>query len=82
MSMRMRGRGFWLLWGLALVGMSGCSWMTPRQQLSVWRGSTIGALIGTGAGAAVGTNVGDQDVDDVAAGMGAGAVLGHGHHCV
>ena len=50
-----RGVGFWLLWALALVGMSGCA-MSERKRNATLAGAAIGAAIGGGVGAAVGTN--------------------------
>jgi hypothetical protein len=50
-----RGIAFWLLWGLALVGMSGCA-MSERRRNITLAGAAVGAAIGGGVGAAVGPN--------------------------
>ncbi|HEX9597643.1 MAG TPA: OmpA family protein [Anaerolineales bacterium] len=76
-----RSASFWLLWGVALLGMSGCA-MTQRQQNCTLLGGLTGALVGAGIGAGVGPEVSDGDLgtDDRAAaaaiGVGAGALLG------
>ena len=78
-----RGVGFWLLWGLALVGISGCA-MSERRRNATLAGVAIGAAIGAGVGAAVGPNFsheGDRTNEDEqwqGAGIGAaaGALIG------
>jgi len=47
-----RGVGFWLLWGLALVGISGCA-MSERRRNATLAGAAIGAAIGAGVGCRV-----------------------------
>ncbi len=72
-----RNRGFWILWGLALIGMSGCSnALTPRQQDCVWIGGISGALIGAGIGGGVGAAEDHNAGEGLAIGIGAGAVGG------
>jgi outer membrane protein OmpA-like peptidoglycan-associated protein len=78
-----RGAGFWLLWGLALVGISGCA-MSERRRNTTLAGAAVGAAIGAGVGAAVGPNFsheGDSTTEDEqwqGAGIGAagGALIG------
>jgi OOP family OmpA-OmpF porin len=78
-----RGLGFWLLWGLALVGMSGCA-MSERKRNATLAGAAIGAAVGAGVGAAVGPNFShkgdttDEDEQWQGAGIGAagGALIG------
>src|SRR6266849_320453 len=78
-----RGVGFWLLWGLALVGTGGCA-MSERRRNATLAGAAIGAAIGAGVGAAVGPNFsheGDRTNEDEqwqGAGIGAaaGALIG------
>ena len=72
--MRRRGSGFWLLWGAALLGISGCGMSEAKT-----RGTIVGAAIGAaamgGGGAALGGSIGDGDSNDrwAAAGVGIGA---------
>jgi outer membrane protein OmpA-like peptidoglycan-associated protein len=78
-----RGIGFWLLWGLALVGISGCA-LSERRRTYTLAGAAVGAAIGGGVGAAVGPNFshdGDSTREDEqwqGAGIGAaaGAIIG------
>lgn len=75
-----RGFRFWTLWGLALMGVSGCA-MTQRQRDCAVLGGMTGALIGGGVGAGVGPEVGSGDDDDdrvigIGIGVAAGALLG------
>src|SRR3954452_25400654 len=74
-----RGIGFWLLWGLALVGISGCA-LSERRRTYTLAGAAVGGAIGGGVGAAVGPNFGggDEDEEWQAAGIGAaaGAIIG------
>lgn len=70
---------FRLLWGAALLGVTGCGMSEQKQ-----RGTILGAAIGAGAlgagGAVVGEHVGDRDRDDrgigAAIGVAAGALIG------
>src|ERR1043166_7072655 len=72
-----RNRGFWVLWGLALIGMNGCSnALTPRQQDCVWIGGISGALIGAGIGGGVGPAVDDNEGEGLAVGIGIGVISG------
>ena len=43
------GVGFWLLWGLALVGMSGCA-MSERRRNATLAGAAIGRAMNRRAG--------------------------------
>jgi OOP family OmpA-OmpF porin len=70
-----RGTGFWLLWGLALVGISGCALSERRRNITL-AGAAVGAAIGGGVGAAVGPNFGDGDEDEQWQGAGIGAAAG------
>jgi OOP family OmpA-OmpF porin len=70
-----RGVGFWLLWALALVGMSSCA-MSERKRNATLAGAAIGAAVGAGVGAAVGPNFGDGDEDEQWQGAGIGAAGG------
>jgi outer membrane protein OmpA-like peptidoglycan-associated protein len=70
-----RGIGFWLLWGLALVGISGCA-LSERRRTYTLAGAAVGAAIGGGVGAAVGPNFGDGDEDEEWQGAGIGAAAG------
>jgi hypothetical protein len=58
--MMRRRAGFWVLWVLALLGMSGCT-MSERRRNITLAGAAVGAAIGGGVGAAVGPNFGDGD---------------------
>jgi outer membrane protein OmpA-like peptidoglycan-associated protein len=71
-----RQAGFWVLWGVALVSVSGCA-MTERQKTY----TAAGALAGAAAGALIGMipdTIDDDSGDDLGKGIGAGAgaVLG------
>lgn len=75
-----RGLVFWVFWGLALVGMSGCAMSTKKRDGLVLGGLT-GAIVGGGIGAGVGPEIGDGDDDEdraagVAIGAAAGAIVG------
>ena len=71
--------GFWILWVLAFVGLSGCA-MEPYQRSGALKGAVIGAAVLGGVGAAVGPNFGDGDRSDIEdeqwQGAGIGAVAG------
>ncbi len=71
-----RSRGFWVLWGLALIGMNGCSTLTQKQRDCVVLGGMTGVLVGGGAGAGIGPAVSSDHDDARAAGIGIGAVSG------
>ena len=70
-----RGIGFWMVWGLALLGISGCA-MTPHRRDCAVLGGMTGAIIGGGAGAGIGPEVGNGESHDRAAGIGIGAAAG------
>lgn len=67
--------GFWALWGLALIGMSGCA-MTQKQRDCAVLGGLTGALVGGGIGAGVGPEIGNHNDHDRVAGIGAGVGIG------
>lgn len=73
--MRRKGRGFWLLWAVALVGISGCGMSEAKK-----RGTIVGAALGAVAlgagGAAVGGEIGDGDDDERGAAAGIGVAAG------
>jgi OmpA-OmpF porin, OOP family len=76
-----KSNGFLVLWGLALIGMSGCSSLTPKQRDCVVLGGLTGALVGGGAGAGIGPAVSSGSTSDARAigigvGAGVGALLG------
>jgi outer membrane protein OmpA-like peptidoglycan-associated protein len=73
--MMRRRAGFWVLWVLALLGMSGCT-MSERRRNITLAGAAVGAAIGGGVGAAVGPNFGDGDEDEQWQGAGIGAAGG------
>lgn len=70
-----RGSGFWALWGLALMSVSGCA-MTQRQRDCAVLGGLTGALVGGGIGAGVGPEIGNHNDHDRVAGIGAGVGIG------
>lgn len=72
-----RGLVFWVFWGLALVGMSGCAMSTKKRDGLVLGGLT-GAIVGGGIGAGVAPEIGDDDdrAAGVAIGVAAGAIVG------
>jgi outer membrane protein OmpA-like peptidoglycan-associated protein len=73
--MRRRGRGFWLLWAVALLGISSCGMSEAKK-----RGTIVGAAIGAVAlgagGAEVGGEFGDGDDDERGAAAGIGVAAG------
>ena len=72
-----RGLGFWALWVLALTGLgSGCA-MSQKKRDGLVLGAMTGAIVGGGAGAAIGNN-GDRDDlgEGIAIGAAGGAVIG------
>lgn len=76
-----RRTGFWLLWGLALGGVSGCA-MTEKQRTYTIAGAIGGAALGTGLGMVADViddnNNGDKSEGDLGkmVGAGAGAIIG------
>jgi OOP family OmpA-OmpF porin len=71
--MRRRGSGFWLLWGIALLSLSGCT--ASKRVNNAIAGSIIGAGIGAAAGSGVGTN-NEERGESAGIGAGIGAVVG------
>ncbi len=72
-----RSRGFWVLWGLALIGMNGCSTLTPKQKQCVTVGGITGGVLGAGAGAGIGPELGNLGKrEDRAVGIAGGAIIG------
>ncbi|MBI3758113.1 MAG: OmpA family protein [Deltaproteobacteria bacterium] len=70
-----RSHGFWVLWGLALIGINGCA-LTPKQKQCVTVGGITGAVLGAGAGAGIGPELGLGKREDRAVGIAAGAGIG------
>jgi len=70
-----KSHGFWVLWGLAVMGVSGCA-MTQRQRDCAVLGGLTGAIVGGGAGAGIGPEIGSHKSHDREAGIGAGIAAG------
>jgi len=70
-----RGLGFWTLWALAFIGISGCA-MPQKKRDGMVLGAMVGAIVGGGAGAGIGPEFGDHDDDERAAGIAIGAAAG------
>jgi len=79
-----RGRSFWILWALAVTGisMSGCA-MSQSKRNGTVLGAMVGAIVGGGVGAGVGPEFRHKGTDDdderaagIAIGVGAGALIG------
>ena len=70
-----KGYGFWVLWGIAVAGMSGCA-MSQKQRDCAVLGGMTGAIIGGGAGAGIGPEIGAGNSHDREAGIGAGVAAG------
>jgi outer membrane protein OmpA-like peptidoglycan-associated protein len=79
-----RGRNFWVLWALAVTGisMSGCAMSKSKRDGTVL-GAMVGAIVGGGVGAGVGpefrhkgTDEDDERAAGIAIGAGAGALIG------
>lgn len=69
---------FWALWGLALIGMSGCT-MSPSKRDGTVLGAMVGAIVGGGIGAGVGPEFrhkGTDEDEERAAGIGIGVAAG------
>jgi len=66
-----RSVNFWLLWTLAIIGMSGCA-MTQKQKTY----TAAGALAGAASGAIVGLIVDEAACEDGELGRGIGAGVG------
>jgi outer membrane protein OmpA-like peptidoglycan-associated protein len=73
--MRRRGRGFWLLWIAAIVGISGCG-MSEAKRNGTIVGAALGAGLLGGGGAALGGHIGDGDDDERGAAAGIGVAAG------
>jgi len=73
--MRKRRMGFWLLWGLALCGIAGCS-ASPAKNKGMLYGALAGGALGIGAGYAIGANCCGEDSDSKAQGGVIGAAAG------
>jgi OmpA-OmpF porin, OOP family len=67
--------GLWFLWGVVLVGLSGCAGSSAKSRGAL-AGAAIGAAIGGGVGAAVGPNFGTEMEDEQWKGAGIGAAGG------
>src|SRR5262245_7861871 len=74
-----RGLGFWILWALAFIGISGCA-MPQKKRDGMVLGAMVGAIVGGGAGAGIGPEFGDHDENEraagIAIGVGVGALIG------
>jgi outer membrane protein OmpA-like peptidoglycan-associated protein len=79
-----RGHSFWVLWALAVTGisMSGCAMSKSKRDGTVL-GAMVGAIVGGGVGAGVGpefrhkgTDEDDERAAGIAIGVGAGALIG------
>jgi outer membrane protein OmpA-like peptidoglycan-associated protein len=66
---------FWLLWGAALLGISGCG-MSEAKQRGTIVGAALGAVAFGAGGAAVGSEFGDGDDDERGAAAGIGVAIG------
>ena len=73
--MRRKGIGFWLLWVVALMGISGCA-LSQAQKKGILLGAATGAAIGAGVGVAVGNTWADEGSDERLVGTGIGAAAG------
>ena len=67
-----RGLGFWALWVLALMGVSGCA-MSQKKRDALVLGAMTGAIVGGGAGAGIASS---GDRDDLGPGVGIGVAGG------
>ncbi|MEW6298726.1 MAG: hypothetical protein AB1671_13425, partial [Thermodesulfobacteriota bacterium] len=76
--MHRKGSGFWLLWGVALLGAAGCT-ASPAKNTGILYGALAGAAVGSGVGVVVGNNCCTRDSDSKAhggvIGAGAGALI-------
>jgi len=66
--------GFWALWALALMGVSGCG-MTQKQRNYTIAGAIAGGAVGAGIGSIPDAD-GDQERTYTGIGAGVGAILG------
>lgn len=66
---------FWLLWGAALLGISGCG-MSEAKQRGTIVGAALGAVAFGAGGAALGSEFGDGDDDERGAAAGVGVAVG------
>lgn len=70
-----RRSGFWVLWALALVGVSGCG-MSQKQRDYTIAGAIAGGAVGAGIGSGVDSSDNDNDRTATAIGAGIGVLLG------
>jgi len=70
-----RRSGFWALWALALIGMSGCG-MTQKQRNYTIAGAIAGGGVGAGIGSIPDATDGDNDKTYTAIGAGVGMLIG------
>ena len=67
--------GFWALWALALIGVSGCG-MTDKQRNYTIAGAIAGGGVGAGLGSIPDATDGDNDKTYTAIGAGVGMLIG------
>lgn len=70
-----RNFGFWVLWAVAIVSMSGCG-LSAKKRDGLVLGALAGALAGGGAGAGIGPEASDNEGEGRAAGIAIGAAAG------